>query len=422
MTTNLTQRQYVLLLAGIAGLILVIGALLRPEAAPEVASSPVETSRLQTLAQRVELENRAAYFAQIAANIEPALVWLNAIESTGLIWNQDGLIVTAGPREHLRRQVTALTGIGEIPLDAQLLSPGFDVAALKAPLPVGLTAVRKGSAERVGSGMPILQVARQAGGGYLFTPAVLSGTGQARCGGSEYRTVRSDLPLTDASLGSGLFDVDSNLLAVVIRCGSGHAAVTPDSVDAAIERANTTAGRLLRAYGFEAVELDEAAQAHFGLEAGVLIARTFGGEPADQAGLTPGDIITEVAGQPVATIEDLAPLVSPEDGNEYEVGLRRGSRTETVMLVRGDSLGLPAPGQDSPGIGFTPPPGYRIETVAPGSRAERAGIQVGDRLLLVNGNRPASLAAAQRALSATGEEGAFLVVERGSQKLGLYLR
>ena len=76
-----------------------------------------------------------------------------------------------------------------------------------------------------------------------------------------------------------------------------------------------------------------------------------------------------------------------------------------------------------PGIQLRAPvEGYAIEAVEPGSKAERAGVQPGDRLLEIAGRRPSGIAAARKILTSQNAAPTFVVVQRGSRKLGLALK
>lgn len=422
MTAQLSQRQYIALLAAISAVILLVGVWLKPEATPEVAPSPAETSRLAAIAQRSKLEDQAAYFSGIAAAIQPRVIWVRETGASGLAWSPDGSIVTAGPPEPVRGAVTGIGAPGEIPLAAEILSTSYPVAVVKAPPSAALAPVQRGSAAQLVPGMWILAVSRQPGGEPLFTPGIYSGISTVRCGRSEYRAVQSSIPLTAAVLGAGLFDLDTNLIGVVLRCGEQFAAVVPEVIDRIWGAANSLEGRLLRLYGLRVSALNEVARGIFGVDQGVWVSETLDGMRADAAGLTPGDVITALDAKPVAKPGDLEPLLAGERDTVYMLSVRRGSRRVTVDLP-GSLSPLPLIEDTESGIGLTAPPqGFPVESVAPGSAAERAGLMPGDRLLLVNGAPPASLAAARRALSAAGGSAVFVVIRRGSRELGVFLQ
>jgi S1-C subfamily serine protease len=312
---------------------------------------------------------------------------------------------------------------GEIPLEPQILSSSFPAALVKAPLQAGLQPVQRGSAARLVPGMWILQIARQPGGTPLFTPGVYSGVAVVKCGAEEHRTVQSSIPLTSAALGAGLFDLDTNLLAVVMRCGSQFAAFVPEEIDAALAAANSLEGRLLSLYGLRVLPLGDASRQRFAADEGVWVSETLVGMRADTAGLVPGDVITALDDKAIRTPADLTPLLTAAREAVFGLQVRRNRRTIRLELP-GSLTAQPSQQEAGPGSGIdlTPAPdGHPIESVAPGSAAARAGLMPGDRLLLVNGAQLPNLAAARRAIAQTGGTPSFLLIQRGGRKLGVFL-
>jgi len=408
--------------------VLIFGVLLKPKQAPEPTISGEETLRLQTLTQRRNLENLAVYFSEVAGGIQPGLVWLNEIGMTGLVWNQEGLIVTASPNQSAPTAVTALTSTGNITLEAEVLSGNFRVASLKAPQDSRLQPVHKGTPHGLTPGMWIIQIARQAGGNYLFTPGVYGGVASTNCGASEYQTLQSNFPLTESAVGGGIFDVDGNLLALVVRCDDHFAAVITADVDREIARTTSFEGQLLRSYGLEVIGLDNVSRKYFHINEGVMVREVTDQQAADAANLMPGDVITALDNAPVRGPDDLRPLIMPEDhpSNDhpgFQLEVRRNRRTVRIALKPNSSrTSGKLPGTEYRGIGLADPAqGYLVGTVMRGSRAERASIQAGDRLLLVDGKRPANQAAVRKILSDQNRDPIFVVLRRESRKIGIFL-
>ncbi len=417
MSSRLTQHQYIAVLALVSAGVLVLGVLLKPKQLPELTISGEETSRLQTLTQRRNLENLAVYFSEVADGIQPGLVWLNEMAMTGLVWNEERLIVTAGPKQLAPPEVTALTINGDITLEPEVLSENFRASSLKAPVGHGLQPVHKISTQGLTPGTWIIQVARQAGGHYLFTPGVYGGIAPTRCGALEYQALQSNLPLTESALGGGLFDVDGNLLAVVLRCDDHFAAVIPSDVDREIARATSFEGQLLRGYGLQVSALDDVSREYFQVKEGVIVTEVVDGQLADADTLMPGDVITALDKAPVRTPDDLLPLTKPKDSSGFRLEVRRNRRTVRIDLQPSASQ-VTAGRQD---VALTDlSQGFLVGTVIRGSRAERSSIKTGDRLLRVNG-KPPDLTAVRSALSESNHDPVFVLLHRGSRKIGTFL-
>ncbi|MDP9984632.1 S1-C subfamily serine protease [Pseudarthrobacter oxydans] len=78
----------------------------------------------------------------------------------------------------------------------------------------------------------------------------------------------------------------------------------------------------------------------FGLptQSGALVIEVAPGGPAAKAGLQPGDIITELDAQKIASVTDLLAAVrSKEPGQQADVGFQRGQDTKSVKVILGSS-------------------------------------------------------------------------------------
>ena len=106
------------------------------------------------------------------------------------------------------------------------------------------------------------------------------------------------------------------------------------------------------------------------------------GSPAASAGLEPGDVIVKVNDRPVENRRDLSYNLQLNMGSEIALQYDRNGRQATAYVLPRWS---PPAGQGPTGITFQEP--VRIEAVMPNSPAFAAGLQAGDRLHTVNGQR-----------------------------------
>lgn len=97
-------------------------------------------------------------------------------------------------------------------------------------------------------------------------------------------------------------------------------------------------GQVTHAYfGLQTVPVPAAAAAQAGLSAGLYVAGTPAGGPAQQAGIRPGDVITRIDGQPATSNVQLQELtVTKKPGETVELGYTRDGReaTATVTLAK----------------------------------------------------------------------------------------
>ncbi len=106
------------------------------------------------------------------------------------------------------------------------------------------------------------------------------------------------------------------------------------------------------------------------------------GSPAEQAGLRIDDEILSVAGQEVKTWSDVEMAIGTRPDRLVPIEIRRDGETGPVNLkteaVTNYNMGY---------AGFQPKITTQVQMVLPGSPAEKAGLQVGDVILEINGAR-----------------------------------
>lgn len=171
---------------------------------------------------------------------------------------------------------------------------------------------------------------------------------------------------------------------------------------------------------------------------GVMIVEVIKEAPAEASGLRTGDLVVAFRDRPVVDTRALQRYVSSAGVGETvaltvlrrEEGRRRlavriGPMPDEVaagrvaaefgFLVR-EPEAQPEQGVARPSV----PPS--VGAVLPRSRAEAAGLQVGDVLVEVNGRPVMTLAAVREALLAVSLEGALpLIVRRGQERLSMLL-
>jgi serine protease Do len=186
-------------------------------------------------------------------------------------------------------------------------------------------------------------------------------------------------------------------------------------------------------------EMDEIAVRHGIREGfGVFIVEVMKDTPAARAGVRNGDIVVAIDDRPVTESRVLQRMIgraSPE--SEARITVLRTSGRQSVP-VRLASMPKPVAGDRvAADMGFVlrdpEAPAARVEdgvvgtpsvaAVLQGSAAERAGLEVGDVLLEVNGRAVITRDAARETLAElAGDQPVRLVVRRGDAKVGVTLR
>jgi membrane-associated protease RseP (regulator of RpoE activity) len=163
-------------------------------------------------------------------------------------------------------------------------------------------------------------------------------------------------------------------------------------------------------------------------EPGVLIIAVESGSPAATAGLARGDILLKVNGKPVNNVQELlAVMQATKPGDSATVTIQHGDATRELTVTLGErkgrpflgivplmadlaksSIALAMPGKpllpEAPDamLAVTPTLQVRVIEVIKASPADKAGLQVGDAIIALNGtplSPKASLAGQIQALT-----------------------
>ena len=408
------NQRYVVTLAVVAVLILVVGGVLRPRPRPE-QPPVVETdlARLGRLAERRALDSASAFFAPIADDVAPALVWFDGPGLTGIAWGGQ-VVVTAGtaPRSrpmtitHTAGAATARGGdwSPDSPVATVLLETAPSLSPpLRAPVPAA-------------SGAPAIAV-WQSARGRVFAPATFIAESAIACDGLPAREIAVTLPLARAMSGGGLFDLDGGLLGVILPCDGRFAAIVPDVVDAWL-RTNATAGsRFVARFGLVLEPMTEAEAAFFRVSSGAVVRELRAGGAADVAGLRPGDIVIALEGEPVTGPDDLQALVGSAPAPTVRLSVQRGSQALAIEMP-GDGGAGREPGVEDVITAEPPPAAVRIEALAPDGPLAVAGLRVGDRVVRVGGRDRVSAEQIRRTLQATDGPPVFVEYERDGHRRG----
>jgi serine protease Do len=242
----------------------------------------------------------------------------------------------------------------------------------------------------------------------------------ATCGMSRVKEFVATIPLSQEMIGGGFFNMDRELLGVILPCGDRVAAVEPSSVDQMLARLTTVEERVLTVYGALLGVLSQGERQYFSDADGLLVREVWVGTRAEAAGLQPGDLVVALNGSAVASVDDLQPLVASTNA-PFELTVRRGSATSSV------ELGTSAAAQTSPdegGLGLvieSPRPIYRVGTVRPDSRAAQAGLRPADVLRRVNHVEPRTRAQAERAIKNGASAPILLEVERDRRRVAILI-
>jgi len=231
----------------------------------------------------------------------------------------------------------------------------------------------------------------------------------------------------DAFAGAGVFDLTGRVVGFVARCNGRLVALPVGEVGVLMVGRDSLGALLWARLGVEARLVHATERSYFGGDSGLLLTAVRDDSPADQARMTPGDIVVEING--AAVDSGLPPLAfaSLATADSQVIVVRRTAARGTTRLS------IPTPGSGSAvaqsGVGIeltrtVRPEGVEIDRVQPGSLAARAGLRPGDRLLRIGRASVTSTPVALRVLDRLDvtDSAAFIVFRRDSVSRGVLLR
>ncbi|OAI50742.1 2-alkenal reductase [Betaproteobacteria bacterium SCGC AG-212-J23] len=222
--------------------------------------------------------------------------------------------------------------------------PETDIAVLRISGD-DLPAISFGSAENVRVGDVVLAIGNPFGVGQTVTSGIVSALGRTGLGINTFENfIQTDAAINPGNSGGALIDAQGNLIgintAIFSRSGGsmGIGFAIPVSTAKMVLDQIVKSGTVTRGWiGVEVQEITPPVAESFKLgdTRGALIAGVLRGGPADKAGVKPGDVLTEVAGKPVADPTSMLNLVAAlAPGKPATVKLKRnGNDVDTTITV-----------------------------------------------------------------------------------------
>lgn len=372
---------------------------------------------------------------------------------TGFLLNSDGLVATNHHVVANSTDIRVRTHTGD-EFDARLVGadPKTDLALLKIETSAPFPHVVLGDSDALKPGDWVVAIGQPLGLQETVTVGIVSGKGRV-IGSSPYDDfIQTDASINPGNSGGPLFNTNGEVVGIntaIVRGAPGIGFAIPVNLARSVMRQLLNDGKVSRGWlgvGIQAVDERLAQALNSGKTKGVVVTQVFPGSPADTAGLKVGDIIVRVGTQPIRAVTDVTKsIASQAPGTNVEIEyLRTGNRAVVSVslserTVDDSPASAPAKsGEERPGeqrsspsrsLGIklagsdgrsraTDDSGVGVEWVQPRSRAERAGIAPGDKILEVDRLPVRSHSEVDQRIASHGNSGQVLfLVERRSQRV-----
>lgn len=186
--------------------------------------------------------------------------------------------------------------------------PETDLAVLKIKMQ-DLPTITLASSDDIAVGDVVLAIGNPFGVGQTVTMGIVSATGRNQLGLNTYENfIQTDAAINPGNSGGALIDAYGNLVginsAIFSRSGGsqGIGFAIPSNLARQILQQIIERGRVVRGWlGIEIQEMTPSLAESFGMKdnQGLIIAGIFRNSPAFEAGMQPGDILTQIDGEPI---------------------------------------------------------------------------------------------------------------------------
>ncbi|MFZ5589474.1 MAG: Do family serine endopeptidase [Pseudomonadota bacterium] len=235
-----------------------------------------------------------------------------------------------------------------------------DLAVLRIEMS-SLPSIVIGDSDALRVGDVVLAIGNPFGVGQTVTQGIVSATGRTQLGISTFENfIQTDAAINPGNSGGALIDTEGNLIgintAIFSRTGGsqGIGFAIPLSLAKGVMQQIIEHGHAIRGWlGIEVQAITPQLAESFGLSStnGVLIAGVLRGGPADQAGIRPGDIITQINGKPVnEPLKLMNTVAQVMPGTTINIQALRNNEKLNLTAKVGERPAPPAP-QERPGMG-----------------------------------------------------------------------
>lgn len=280
------------------------------------------------------------FFGQIQP---PSATRRDSSLGSGVIMNQDGYILTNAHVIEGKDEIRVTLNDGRQATASVIgIDTDTDLAVLRINLDQ-LPVISVGNSDGLRIGDVVLAIGNPYDFGQTVTQGIVSAKGRKRMGVTTFEDfIQTDADINPGNSGGALITANGKLVgintAIISNTGGsqGIGLATPVNLALAVMKELIKNGRVVRGWmGIEAQILPADIIREAGLDhGGVLVAAVLRGGPADLAGINPGDIILELAGNPVSDPQQAIEMISGiKPGTKINILIMRGWEQKTLEAV-----------------------------------------------------------------------------------------
>lgn len=331
---------------------------------------------------------------------------------SGFIINEEGYILTNNHViEKADKILVKLSNKKEY--DAKVIGrdPETDLALIKINVDENLPFIELGDSDNLETGEWVVAIGNPFGLEHTVTAGIVSAKGRVIGAGRYDDFIQTDASINFGNSGGPLINIQGNVIGIntaIIAGGQGIGFAIPINMAKTILPQLKNKGKVIRGWlGVKIQDLTPELAEYYDIkqEKGAYIAEVIKGNPADKAGIKPGDIILEIDGQEISNSRELLKQVARIPvGKKVRVKIIRIGKTKTLTIEAGerpgeeniivsqreettDHLGIMVH-ELTPDIiskhKFSDSEGVLVSEVKQDSLAEKAGIKRGDIIKEIN--------------------------------------
>jgi len=272
---------------------------------------------------------------------------------SGFIIDKAGFIVTNNHVIENADKIQVKLKSGD-EFDAEIVGrdPNTDLALIKIKAEKELPVIRIGNSDLIKVGQWVVAIGSPFGFEQTVTAGIVSAKGRVIGSGPYDDFIQTDASINPGNSGGPLINLQGEVVGIntaIIASGQGIGFAIPVNMAKGIVDQLKSSGEVTRGWlGVSIQPLSKELAAYYGIKdgTGVLVTDVFKGDPADQAGIRPQDIILEINDKKVEDTRELTRQIANmpvgetvtvkfmRDGKEEQVKVKLAKREDSKISGR----------------------------------------------------------------------------------------